>query len=60
MVCLNETHVLEVPSELFKHASRTNYPILNLPAHKTNDSGRYCGGTVVFAKRHLALSSVLK
>ena len=60
MVCLNETHALELPPDLISHCNHTQYNILNLPARRSNNVGRYCGGTVVFVKRHMALSSVLK
>jgi hypothetical protein len=60
VVALNETHAASVPLDLAKHAKQCGYLRIVLPARKFNTAGRFVGGTIVFVRRTLALSSVIK
>lgn len=52
--------MLTCPLDLSKHVRRCGYIRLELPARKFNTVGRFVGGTMVFVKKSLAVSSVQK
>jgi hypothetical protein len=52
----NETHVLQLPADLYIHARKCGYLRIELPARKFNVAGRCVGGSVVFVRKRLAVS----
>lgn len=52
IVAFNETHSPALLKSLHDNAKRNHYIKLELPARRFASVGRFCGGTVVFVKRH--------